>query len=438
MQSFETFLQQQWQPHEHCVHAEYRLDWRKVQNCKKALQAFVVHCEDHHPNHLMAFCPQFYFACVSRTWTDPLVFQELNTDAESLKAWVFQQIPKNIRSKCPWGVDSSGSLPVGFVLLKRKKMFRKGCTIVSYLHSPVRKLLAAAAYAIQLMLNTVWNGLDLSLPEIWRRIHHFLQDMPSSVELLKFNDDLVGFFNSVPREMIISALQLLIRDYQQKTGVQVLTIDLRKSTASAQRALPQKPRGGSSGNIRVLDAQHLVSIVQLSFRTGVFVANHKCFQQIRGTCIGNQKSPVLSSLPVILRERMWKQSLEVQLAERGLRLSHVFMCRYVDNRLVLCDSSVPQVRAMPEFLHPAFYGASIELEEVTDHSFLGFPVCVRNRTVEYQKPTSPWQIRHYNSAGSMKIRTAGWLLFQTSSYTEVFVASREPETTGARAEKTVC
>ena len=84
------------------------------------------------------------------------------------------------------------------------------------------------------------------------------------------------------------------------------------------------------------------------------------------------------------------------------------MCRYVDNRLVLCDSSVPQVRAMREFLHPAFYGASIELEEVTDHSFLGFRVCMRSRTVEYQQPTSPWQIRHYSSAGSMKIRTAGF------------------------------
>ena len=35
------------------------------------------------------------------------------------------------------------------------------------------------------MLNTVWNGLDLSLPEIWRRIHHYLQDMPSSVDLLE-------------------------------------------------------------------------------------------------------------------------------------------------------------------------------------------------------------------------------------------------------------
>ena len=46
------------------------------------------------PNHLMAFCPQCYFASVNRTWEDPLVFQELDTNADALKQWVFQQIPK--------------------------------------------------------------------------------------------------------------------------------------------------------------------------------------------------------------------------------------------------------------------------------------------------------------------------------------------------------
>ena len=63
---------------------------------------------------------------------------------------------------------------------------------------------------------------------------------------------------------------------------------------------------------------------------------------------------------------------------------------------------------MREFLHSGFYGASIEREEVSDHSFLGFQVCMRGRTVMYQQPTSPWQFRHYNSAGSMQIRTAGF------------------------------
>ena len=120
----------------------------------------VVRCEDHHPNHMMAFCPQFLFASVSRTWADPLVFQELNMDAVAPKAWVLEQIPKQLKNRYPWGVDASGSLPVGFVLLKRKKMFRKGRTMVSYLHVPLRRLLAGAAYArIQLMLCTVWQGL---------------------------------------------------------------------------------------------------------------------------------------------------------------------------------------------------------------------------------------------------------------------------------------
>ena len=85
------------------------------------------------------------------------MFQELHTTADALKQWVFQQIPKALKGRYPWGVDASGSLPVytvGFVLLKRKKMFRKGRTIVSYLHAPLRKLPAGAAYAMQLMLRT--------------------------------------------------------------------------------------------------------------------------------------------------------------------------------------------------------------------------------------------------------------------------------------------
>ena len=406
--SFRVFMLEQWKLHEQCVQQQSRLDWKRVQNCKKALREFVVHCEDHHPNHLMAFCPLFYFASVQRTWADPLVFQQLNTEPAELKSWVLAQIPPQIQRRYPRGVDSSGSLPVGFVLLKRKKLFRKGRTIVSYLHAPLRRLLAGAAYAIQLMLCTVWQGLDLSIPEIWRRVHQFFQDMPSSVLLLEFNDDLVGFFNSVPREMIISALQMLIRDYQNETGVHVFTVDLRKSTASAQRALPNKPRGGRSNCIHTLDISHLVEIVQLSFRTGVFVANHKCFQQVRGTCIGNQISPVLSSLPVILRERIWMQSLSCQLADHGLRTSHLFLCRYVDNRLVLADRSTSDIRAMQEFLHPGFYGASIELEKVDDHGFLGFTLCMRDRSVTYRQPVNPWQIRHFCSAGSLRIRTAGF------------------------------
>ena len=175
------------------------------------------------------------------------------------------------------------------------------------------------------MLRTSWQGLGLSIPEIWSQIHQFLHEMPLSVLLGEFSDDLVGFFNS---EMIVSALQMLIQDYLPDTGVSMFTIDLRKATASAQRALPHKPRGGRSRGCHTLEVQHLVSIVQLSFRTGVFVTNHRCFQQIRGTCIGNQISPVLSSLPVILRERVWTVIASAAAAARVTDASpfHASVC----------------------------------------------------------------------------------------------------------------
>ena len=58
---FNVFLQEHWSLREQCVKREPRLCWQRVQNCKKALQDLVAHCEDHHPNHLMAFCPSSLF-----------------------------------------------------------------------------------------------------------------------------------------------------------------------------------------------------------------------------------------------------------------------------------------------------------------------------------------------------------------------------------------
>ena len=138
-----------------------------------------------------------------------------------------------------------------------------------------------------------------------------------------------------------------------------------------------------------------------------------------------------SSLPVILRRHVWKQSLQAPLMQRGLQMHHLFMRRYVDNRLVLCDSQVSSGDAMREFLHTGFYGSSIELEEVTDHSFLGFQICMSNRTALYQQPTSPWQIQHYKGMHR-------WLAFTASSHLEVLVAPRSPEATGPSAATDVC
>ena len=369
---FLQFLEEQWPEHSHVVHTGRRLDWHLVQECKRALEEFVVHCQDHHPNHLMVFCPQFYYASVDRTWADPLVFQELNSQPEELLAQTFEKIASSIRQRYSWGIDAAGSLPVGFVLLKRKKLFVKGRTIVSYLHSPLRvllSLLSACSHCVQLMLRTVWEGLDTTLPCMWESLHRYFEEFPSWIHLEERSDDLAGFFNSVPRQMILASLDLLTKPYQDTTAVELFTVDLRKSTASAERALPHKPRGGQSRHMKTVALKHLREVVLLSFQTGCFVANFKCHQQIRGTCRGNQISPALSSIPVILRETVWRRSLESQLEQSAVLLSNLFMRRYMDNRLLVCSQDLACLRSLQEFLHLGFTEPPLSLKKLMTMAF---------------------------------------------------------------------
>ena len=209
-------------------------------------------------------------------------------------------------------------------------------------------------------------------PRSWESLHRYFEEFPSWIHLEERNDDFVGFFNSIPRQMILASLDLLTKQYQDTTGVELFTVDLRKNTASAEGALPHKPRGGQSRHLKTVTLKHLSEVVLLSFQTGCFAANHKCYQQIRGTCIRNQISPVLAGIPAILRETARRKSLRSQLEQSAVLPSHLFMRRYVDNRLLVCSQHAACLGSLQEFLHLGFYGASIELEEIDDHGVLGF------------------------------------------------------------------
>ena len=135
----------------------------------------------------------------------------------------------------------------------------------------------------------------------------------------------------------------------------------------------------------------------MSFKAGVFTTLGLMFRQHRGTCIGNQISPVLSSLPVIPRESCWQREWTQFLASsRFFDTQHteLFICRYVDNRLLLADASILEHQCLQDFCNLSFYGGTIQLEEVTNHQFLGFRLDVANRTVTYTQPDKVWCIRN--------------------------------------------
>ena len=126
----------------------------------------------------------------------------------------------------------------GTVFLKRKNQFLKGRTIISYRFSLLSKLLAAASLAITSMLESLWPnapGLQ-SMPKLWGLLHQFLREAPVELELCEWNDDLIGFFNNVPRHQIIDALRSVVQQFFNSFNQVFIPVDIVKKQAQTRVA----------------------------------------------------------------------------------------------------------------------------------------------------------------------------------------------------------
>ena len=248
-------------------------------------------------------------------------------------------------------------------------------------------------------------------PQLWKSLHEFLQRTPPIVHLAEVNDDLVGFFNSVPRQQILESLSRLVGLYQEREFPPHITVSFRK-LSNCESAWPGKPWARGANHLKYLHVADLESIVSVSFQAGVFTTLGLMFRQHRGTCIGNQISPVLSSLPVIQRESCWQREWTQFLNSAKFfdtQQAELFVCRYINNRLLLAVFSTLEHQCLTDFRHLSFYGGTIQLEEVTNHQFLGFRLNVANRTMTYMQPDKVWCIRNPRSAGSWSSRVSGFL-----------------------------
>ena len=137
-----------------------------------------------------------------------------------------------------------------------------------------------------------------------------------------------------------------------------------------------------------------------SFSTGIITAAGKCRLQKEGTCLGNQISPVLSGLPVLMAEQIFLKSLPYAV------FSSLLFLRYVDNCLILAPSRIFQNPQIRDFCRPDFY-KGIQLEPVEDHQWLGFTIGASACTATFKLPKKPWQIRPPASAGSWMLAASG-------------------------------
>ena len=118
----------------------------------------------------------------------------------------------------------------------------------------------------------------------------------------------------------------------------------------------------------------------------------------------NQLSPALCNVAITLIEHTWHTTYHDLLQQPSL---HLFNTRYVDHRYVLLNAQFRQTLPITTLAHPDFYEHPVEIEPVDDDHLLGFHIDLLNRTVTFQLPTHPWQIRDPQSAGSHRLRLSG-------------------------------
>ena len=226
--------------------------------------------------------------------------------------------------------------------LKRKKQWKSGRTIIAY-HKVVHRLLfKAVAILLGEIAADTWKrswGIQPT-PRIWQNIKQYFDNTDDTVTLAFHNDDLVGFFNSVPQDQVCAA-----------------------------------------ATTRIIHMEDIMTIVKSSFQGMHVQVGTLIVRQVHGTAIGSQLSPALSHICVARHEVIWQR-----IYGQWYTSHNVFLERYVGNRLVIFPSPSSGHPAPPleALLQADFYSAPIVLEQVGSSESLGFVIDVGDRSIYYK------------------------------------------------------
>ena len=93
-------------------------------------------------------CIVLTYQAIDKTFQDPLIFESVPQDPGSLVASLVDSLHRRHGKSYPWAVGHGRQLPAGYILAKRKKDFRSGRPIISFVDSPFRPMLNILARLI--------------------------------------------------------------------------------------------------------------------------------------------------------------------------------------------------------------------------------------------------------------------------------------------------
>ena len=386
-----------------------------VLRAAREMEDMVVHSRDHAYNQIMIFCPRLYRSAVLSTFEDKDVYYELAGHPYSIAKSAFDAIPCQLKSRYAWSIKETYLLPKAYVFLKKKKDFKQARSIINFRGSCLSRLCKIVACVLNEVCHVAFpaNFGKLKLHELWSSLHGFLDRLSHATaqEYVTVNDDLAGFFTSIPVSRLKHACELALDrffDNKQSGGKNRgefwFTVD-EKSASSHGNVLRGKPMKNRASACRKVFAGDLLKIIELSFSFASFTVLGRCFEQMRGSPIGNQLSPSLCNIAVCMEEDCWVRGLRQCWASD--RLACWFL-RYVDNRFLLFPQRCLKNEAFQRLVMPTFYRPPVMLEACDMEELLGCRVSVHDRRVTFDIPAESWQYRVPQSAGSANANLASF------------------------------
>ena len=398
------FIDEEWP--KHCDNVMQKWNFNKVSAFRHCFRDFVVQSEDHAPSKLCIFCPVRYFQLHMSTLSDPTVFKVHAAHPSTIKHATILDFPKQLRLRYKWGIHPKAKLPDSYIFPKRKKQWTTARPLITFYRTQYSTLWKALGKLLYDLTGKAYphSWHNSTLPQTFKQLRKFLEKNKNEMwQYVLINDDLKGFFTSVPHDRIVESCIHMLDRYIQFSGS-----NPHHLTLSVNFNLPAKKPRTIQGKIvqnrftKSFRFNDLVPLIKICLNSSAFKCLNAVHSQSRGSCIGNPASPPLCNIVVAFHECIWQESYNVT------RTSQQFTSRYVDNRLLILSKSTLARCEWRIITDLNFYKHPVELEPVGDNHFLGFNISIDPPSIQYIQPTENWQFRSLASAGPANVNLSGF------------------------------
>ena len=381
-----------------------------IQSDLGQLRGLVCTPVDHFLHSLHVACPLAFHQLLDVTFLDVTVFHRCRVGMSSIMSNLrsrFQSFP-GWNQRYAWGCKWSASLPVARILPKPSKAFMKARPIIACdhcWHSRLTAFLAKGVFQIMLVVLPPGSTFNmLSVQQVIRTMWHSMMSFHAAEPANMTQQDLIGFFNSVPHDRFLQALTYTLFLLQEQWGEpwQEQSLQLSFRNKDSNFRVFRGRRRFAARNTRTMHLEDLPDLTAFMLQSSYFQCGAFIFRQIQGA-VGSALAPVLCTLVASTTEFLWLRNFRNISFNIGLRTA----VRYADNRAFHFHEGLRRNSWTQLLLNLEFYGPPVLLEYVHEKS-VGTVCSVVQGTIATSQPTDSTVLRTLQSVGSREHVLSGF------------------------------